>query len=241
MEIIKNPYFKYYPYKVTTLYISLLLAYIENNKPKSFQIVLNEAVEFNNKNKGLKHFDCYLYIRQLEFYSVILLKEPSKKLVKKVLSYLNESEHILPIVLQNFLINALATCYFVIQDYCRCQDFLIMITLEYNISIDDRNFSEVSLMEVLCFYELNEPKIAIQKLSILQIKMKKLNINNSILTSLNKMILQLIKSKKMELPLFLEINSLIKLTTKDSIFPNELYFLDVWVKQKISSLKKTIN
>jgi len=238
-KIIRSPVLEYYPIQIATFYVNILYSYLENEIIEPFLPTIQEAQLFLDRHPELKPTHQYMiYLRELEFYLNVVEEKPSKQVLKKIIAYALDEENELPFTNKNMLLKRLASCYFKVQEYSTCQDILLKITLEHNVSIDDFYFVEVNLMEIICYYEMGVPKIAKQKIETLERKLKKSNSNIKNLLALIGTIKLIIKSKKEQLEHFQQLNDLLPENDTIIIANINLYILWVWVKQKRKVLRE---
>jgi len=238
-QIVERSFFQHFPQTIVFTSVNILKSYVDHNLIEPFYSVLNKAQSIIDKYVDLKiMYQHWIYMRELELYSYVIAKDIDQKVIDKIMNHINKPENEVSTDKKNMLLVSLAVCYFLNERYENCQDTMLKITLENNISVNSNYFLEAYLIEVLCYFELNENNIAKQKWNVLQRKIKKSNIKNAELSSIINSLNSILKSKKINLQNLKTLNDLLEIKENKVplIFKDDLYFLPIWVKKKIKTI-----
>jgi len=236
-QLVKIPFFKHYPECIARTDMLILQSYINNHNVEPFYPQLQETQTLINEYPELKSTcQFWIYLRELDFLAYVVKEKPDKKIVQKILRFVSNKNDC-SLSEKNDLLSVLARCYFLKQDYKECRNILFDITLKQKISIDEFYFLEIYLMEILCFYELESYKLANSKWINLKRKLVKKGVDNQKLITLIKKIGKAIKQKKEHIAAFEELGNSLKLYAENLSNETNLYFLSVWVEQKMDFMK----
>jgi len=237
-KVIENPFFKNQPEKVLNVLLHLLNNCNSNKDIEAFYVYLKRTQMLLNDHPELKNTEQFwVYLRELEFISYVLKEKPGKKLTESITEISTENQSYFSPSQKNYLLMALARCYFLAQSYNESQDLLLQITLEQKVLIDEFHYIEIYIMEILCFYESKSYRIALQKWNKLKRDLRKANLENQKLNSIINEFGSIIKQKNESIVPFKKLDRLIKLNSENLNHNSNLYFLSIWINQKLDFYK----
>jgi len=224
---------------------NILQAYIYNKRHEAFHTTLEEFDQLLEKHPHLKPPYLYWrYVRELEFYYF----NPKEKIPEKNLHKIKEvctnaNKHLTNQTNQNSLLFSLARHHFVRKEYSLAQDFLLKITLQQKIDINEFHFIEIHLINIICYYEIEANEIAQKKAMALQRQLKKQEDIPPQLLTFIKILIKIIKLDKHSFKISFHLQRLVELMQNSSqilssLLKEDLYFLQIWIDHKSETVVK---
>lgn len=220
------------------LHTNISIQYVKMKDHENFSSTLSELAMLLEKHPRYKtKYTYWLHLRNLEFYTEYPNEKPNSNIDKNILKDINNKSIAMSNSNKIGLLLALARYYFTIENYTKCQYFLLQITLQQKVSSDDYYFLEIYLLEILCYYELREYNIAKNKLLSFKRRLIKEQYTGFDLPSLLNVINRFIASNKSESAFKKNLNQLNNLITNNITSSNHIYdrllkFLQKWVLKK---------
>ncbi len=220
---------------------SLLQAYTSNKRYDDFHQTLKEFDDFLKKHPQIQSQYLYWrYLRELEFYYFNPKESIPIKHLQEIENICTQANHtLLNPTNKKGLLLALTRHYFIRQDYHQAQHFLLKITLQHKTLVDEFYFIDIHLMSIICYYEMNIPKIAQSHALALQRKLKKQDNIIPQLMKLLKILIQFIrldKESSKHSSYLKKILDIIQDAPKEhhSLLKEDLYFIQLWIEDKLA-------
>lgn len=204
---------------------------------KNFFLIMDEFYEILNKSIFEKKIYIHIYyLRLLKYYLEQTEDILPQKIVSKIFEEISNPQIAMPLIHKNSLHTYLAKYYLKHEQIQKAQDMLLKITLTKVSSPHDFHFLEIRIMNIICLYENDLPKIVNRDLLSLKRKLKREDLLNQSLDYLLKLITQLNNcSKTKKKQYYHKIHELIieRISQQDYIFKKNLSFLNDWILKKM--------
>ncbi len=218
-------------------FCTLMKAYALNKmKVKLFEI----AQKFDNiveENQELKQAYLAGKIQHICIYYNLVIKEiPSDSFHSLMEEYLNDA--VSEVKLETYIKNVhyIAVIYFVRNRYKEAQKVLDKVWLKYKVSVENRCFIPINILNILCYFELGNSNIAQRELINFKRKLQRNDLFIPVLKNLVQQLTVILQeSTKPTQEPFKQIIQIFEENQERKFFNFYLHFFNFWAKEKIKN------
>lgn len=237
-DLIEKNLESFIPYERCIALSCLMHAYAVNKNKEKLLETIKKLDDILKQYSDIEFLETKITSWCIYYYSY-----PQKSLSTSFLQlidiFLNKNFEKMSAAVSICLCTHIARLYFYRKDYQVAQKILDKSLLKHKIPAKDINFLPLYLLNILCYLEQNHSSLAHRELNNVKRKLKREEIDNSIIMNLLKQIAITIQKydKPFKTTPYKQIIQIFEANKERKLFHFHLQFLNVWAIDKLESHK----